>query len=188
MEYATLPKFRPFRIILPPHDFAPHDFALPKLDNLGASFTLLDTEPKLDHNRQLMRIVIYGLALAFGSVFASMESVRATPTGYTAKFTARTVLTLFAGAAIMLPIFKVAFHSKRIALRRAALALVFVLAVASFFYPIIFLTKGTAVELLTGFATAAAALSLVAGFIWMAHRFLNADATRADADHHDPKP
>jgi hypothetical protein len=164
-----------------PNHVLPLPFARSTCDNLSV-------ETKQNHDRQLMRIIVCGLALAFGSVFASMESVRATPTGYTSKFTVRTVLTLLVGAAAMLPIFKVVFHSKRAGLRRAALTLVAALAVASFFYPIVFLSKGTAAELLTGFAAAAAALSFVAGFIWMAHRFLSADANRADVRRRDDDP
>ncbi len=122
-----------------------------------------------------MRIIVYGLSLAFSVLIASSQTVRSTATGFTFRFTAGTLIAFLVGAAVVVPCFHVIFYSKRKRLRYAALAVVVAIGCGGFLYPLRFVQGEARPQIFIGLIVAACALSVVAGLMFVVSRFLSRD-------------
>jgi peptidoglycan/LPS O-acetylase OafA/YrhL len=138
----------------------------------------LKPQPGERSDRQVMRIIVYGLSLAFSVLIASTQTVRATATGFQFQFTAGTVFAFLAGAAVVVPCFHAIFYSKRKPLRRFALVVVIAIGFGGFLYPLRFVQGEARPAIFIGLIVAACALSMVAALMFAASRFLSQDEQR----------
>lgn len=123
------------------------------------------------NDRLLNYIIVYGFSAAFGLVIASLQALQPTPTGFTIELSWWTLLTMVAGAAIMLPFFRIIVHSRRKYLRRCALTVVVLVGLIAFFYPMRVVPPDKMRPVFTGLAVAVVALSIMAGLLFSLHRF-----------------
>jgi hypothetical protein len=135
-----------------------------------------------DNERQILWIMVYGLSLAFGGIFASLETVRSTPRGVTSEISWRTFLVLLLGTGLMVPCFKVVFYSQKKKLRRIALLAIVLVGAAGFLYPLRFIPSGDRREIFIGLITAVTALSAIAGFFWLMKSFFEKEQKTPGAD------
>ncbi len=127
------------------------------------------------NERLLNHIIVYGFSSAFGLVIASLQALKPTPTGFAIQLTWWTLFAFLAGAALMLPCFHVIVYSGRKYLRRAALAVVILVGLVSFFYPMRVVPQEKMSAVFTGLAVAVVALSVMAGLLLLLHRFFEQD-------------
>jgi hypothetical protein len=120
---------------------------------------------------RLSRIIVYGFSFSFGAVFASLQALRPSSGGFSLVMSWWTVLTLLSGAAIMVPCFQIIVCSQQRRRRRAALALVTLLGVAAFFYPLRFVPHERMAAVFTGLVAAVIVLSGIAGLLLLLRRF-----------------
>jgi hypothetical protein len=134
-------------------------------------------------DRTVFRIIIGSLSLAFSVLIASLETVRPAPFGFSFRISWNTLVTLAGAAVIVVPCFRTLFLSRHASRRKAALAMVVMIGLASFLYPLRFVPSAKFGEIFIGLAIAVGALSLVGGCLLAINRFLNADqlATEAEA-------
>ena len=128
------------------------------------------------NDRLLQHIMVYGFALSFGLVAASLEALRPSSTGFALDMSWWTLLTLALSAVAMVPCFFVIVFSERKILRRFALATVVVLGVGAFFYPLRMVPQETHRAVFVGLAVAAVALSVLATLLVILYRFFEKDA------------
>ena len=122
-----------------------------------------------------MRIIVYGLSLSFSVLIASMQTVRATATGFTFDFNRGTLLAFVIGAALVVPCFQAIFYSKRVGLRRVALVVVIAIGLAGFIYPLRFVQGEARPAIFIGLTVAVCALSIVGVLMLLVSRFLARD-------------
>jgi hypothetical protein len=126
-------------------------------------------------DRPVFRIIIYCLSLAFSVLIASLETVRPAQDGFAFEVSWRTAVAFLIGAAITVPCFRTMFLSPSKARRNSALALVVVIGVASFLYPLRFVPSEKFGAIFVGLSIAACALSVIGVVLFGINRFLNAD-------------
>ena len=132
-----------------------------------------------ENNDQLLSgIIVYGFSLAFGLLIASLEALRPTTIGFTIQFSWSTVVALLVGAAIMMPFFHAIVYSRRKYLRRAALAFVVVIGLGAFLYPMRVVPAEKLRAVFVGLAVAVGALSVMATFLFLLHRFFEKEERR----------
>ncbi len=127
----------------------------------------------------MLHLFIYGFALAFSAVIASLETLRLKSSGFTFEVSWRTLVVFVAGAALLVPLLKVAFDPARKRWRWLALFPLVLIGVAGFLYPLHFIPQEKVREIAVGLVCAVAALSTVGGILLLLHRALEADAKRA---------
>ena len=132
-------------------------------------------KPENKSQRTLHRIITYGLALSFTVLIASLETLRGTPTGFKFVISWRTWVALAIGAAVMVPCFQILIYSERRGLRRAAFAMVVLIGVGGFFYPLRFVPSEKMSQIFGGLGLAVIALAVVAGLLLMARRFFEGE-------------
>ena len=128
-------------------------------------------------DRPVFRIIIYSLSLAFSVLIASLETVRPTGGnfGFYFEVSWKTALTFLAGAAITVPCFRTIFLSPHKVRRNIALAVVVVIGLVSFLYPLRFVPSDKFGAIFTGLGIAVTVLSLIGAVLFTINRFLNAD-------------
>lgn len=127
------------------------------------------------NDRLLNRIIICGFSGAFGLVIASLQALRPTPSGFAIELSAWTLLALLIGAVVMAPCFYMIIYSQRRNLRRAALALVVLVGLGAFFYPMRVVPSEKFHAIFTGLAVAGGALSVLAVLLLVLRRFFERD-------------
>jgi hypothetical protein len=115
--------------------------------------------------------MIYGFSFAFGLVIASLQALRRTSSGFAIELTWWSLVAFLLGSAITLPCFRIIILSERKNLRRASLALVALLGLGAFFYPLRVVPKEKFRPVFIGLAVAVAALSVLATLLLKLHRF-----------------
>ena len=134
-------------------------------------------------DRTVFRIIIGCLSLAFSVLVASLETVRPAPFGFSFHVSWNTLLTLGVAAVIVVPCFRTLFLSRHASRRKAALAIVVMIGLASFLYPLRFVPTTKFGDIFIGLAIAVGALSMIGRCLFAINQFLNADqrATEAEA-------
>jgi hypothetical protein len=123
--------------------------------------------------RLLNRIIVYGFSLAFGLVVASSQALRPAPSGFAIVLSWLTLLAMGIGAAATFPCFLIIVYSKRKNLRRTALALVCLLGLSAFFYPMRVVPRENFGPVFTGLAVAVVALSILGAALLLLSRFFD---------------
>lgn len=132
-------------------------------------------------DRPVFRIIVYCLSLAFSVLVASLETVRHGDAGFAFHISWRTLFVLLVSASFFVVCFKAIFHSTRRKLRRAALAVVSMIGLGAFLYPLRFVPLEKFGDIFFGLAIAASLVSAIAAALYGVNRFLNADAEAMDA-------
>jgi hypothetical protein len=122
-------------------------------------------------DKLLPQIMVYGFALSFGLVAASMEALHRGPGGFSVRISWWTLLAFAVGAVAMVPCFHVIVFSERKPLRRAALTVVTVLGLGAFFYPLRMVPDEKFSGIFEGLAVAFFALSVLATLLFILYRF-----------------
>ena len=116
--------------------------------------------------------MVCGLTLGFSAVVATLETLRLQPSGFAFEVTWRTFVALLVAGLVVLPCFRVIFHSQHKAPRRVALATVILIGVGAFFYPLRFVPREKLGDILAGLGFAAIALAATGGcLLWVRHFF-----------------
>jgi hypothetical protein len=76
---------------------------------------------------------------------------------------------------VTIPCFQILIYSERRGLRRAAFAIVVLIGVGGFFYPLRFVPSEKMSQIFGGLGLAVIALSVVAGLLLMARRFFEGE-------------
>jgi hypothetical protein len=129
------------------------------------------------NDRLLDRIMIYGFSFAFGLVIASLQALRPTPAGFAIELSWWSLVALVIGSGITLPCFQIIVRSERRNLRRAALAVVVLLGLGAFFYPMRIVPQEKLRAVFTGLAVAAGALSVLAAMLLVLHHYFESEDT-----------
>ena len=130
--------------------------------------------------RDMLKIIVYGMALGFAGMIASLETVRSTATRYSIDFSWRTLGVFAVAFCLSVPCFRVIFQGKRGKMRTAAIVAVVLAGFGSFLYPLRFLSHEKLLEVLTGLGFAAIGLCIIGGFLSFIARCLEADSKRAN--------
>jgi hypothetical protein len=138
-------------------------------------------------DRPVFRIIIYCLSLAFSGLIASLETLRPTTSGFSFHLSWRTLLTFLIGVAIFVPCFKTIFLSPNKRGRVAGLALVVVVGLVSFLFPLRFVPTEEFGALFTGLSIAVCFVSTIGGILFVISRFLNADERQTELEAQAPK-
>lgn|SRR5688572_27455736 len=139
-------------------------------------------------DRPVFRIIVYCLSLAFSVLIASLETIRPATSAFTFEFSWRTLLTFLIGAAIVVPCFRTIFLSPHIRRRIVALAMVVMIGLSAFLYPLRFVPAHKYAAIFTGLAIAVATVTLVGGILFTINRFLNADELATQSEKHAALP
>jgi hypothetical protein len=131
------------------------------------------------NDRLLNRIIAYGLSLSFSVLLASLEALRATNSGFTFEVTWRTLVALVLAAAVVAPCFQIIVYSQNKGARRAALIVVVLIGIGSFFYPLRFVPREKMGAIFTGLGLAVVALSSVGGFLLLVRRFFEGGSDKS---------
>jgi hypothetical protein len=123
----------------------------------------------------LSRIMVICLSLAFTVLIGTMEALRVTDNGFIFAFTWRTALALVLGAAVVIPCFYTLVYSGTKTTRTIAKTIIVAIGVCGFFYPLRFVPHQQMRAIFAGLALAICALSLVAIFLYLLHRFLSTE-------------
>lgn len=136
------------------------------------------------NERDIRRIMVIGTAIGVGCMAASLESLRASPSGFSFQITIRTFVAFVLAAALMIPFWRIAFEivsGKQVRSRHIwAALLILVLGIAAFLYPLRFVPANVRPDLFTGLILAIFALSVLAFILVRIVKFLNADDARHD--------
>jgi hypothetical protein len=124
-----------------------------------------------ENDRLLNNIIVFGFSMAYGLVVASLQALRRTPTGFAIELSGWTVVALLLGSTVMVPFFHLIVYSQRRILRRAALALVVLVGLGAFFYPMRVVPREKFRAVFIGLAVAAGALSVLAVLLLVLRRF-----------------
>jgi Na+-transporting NADH:ubiquinone oxidoreductase subunit NqrB len=127
------------------------------------------------NDRLLNGIIVYGFACAFGLVIASSQALQPTTAGFSIELSWKTLLALAIGAVLMVPFFHVIVYSPRKSFRRGALALVVLVGLGAFFYPMRVVPREKLLPIFTGLAVAIFALSVLAGLLVILSRFFESE-------------
>lgn len=120
----------------------------------------------------LSRIMVVALTMAFSVLIGSLEALRVSPAGFTFAITWRTFLALALGIAVVGPCFYTLVYAGPKFTRRIAVVVIVCIGITGFFYPLRFVPREKMGQILGGLAMAFCALGIVAGFIYLLHRFL----------------
>jgi hypothetical protein len=127
----------------------------------------------------LLRVIIWGTALAGGAMVASLQALQAGPNGFYFEISWATALAFAAGAAAVLAGWRILLQdapTPRGRLLRAGVKWVLLLsAAAAFLYPLRFVPRAKLPEIATGLGLAALVLSIVGWLLWTIRRFLEKD-------------
>ena len=126
-------------------------------------------------DRLLNQIIVYGFALSFGLVVASLQALGPGPAGFTLSFSWGTLVAFVLGTAVMVPCFRMIVYSERRRVRRAALAIVVVVGLISFFYPMRLVPIEKFRPIFIGLSAAVAALSVLATMLVLLYRFFESE-------------
>ncbi|MDB6058826.1 MAG: hypothetical protein JWO95_2670 [Verrucomicrobiales bacterium] len=121
----------------------------------------------------LSRIMVICLTLGFTVLIASMEALRVTQSGFAFAVTWRTAAALAIGAMIVGPCFYILVYSGPRLGRKIATFVIIAIGVTGFFYPLRFVPREKMSSIFGGLALAIGALSMVAAFVYLLHRFLS---------------
>jgi hypothetical protein len=138
-------------------------------------------QTEADRQQLLYRVVTGSTALGFGCMFASLEALRPSPTGFSFEFSLRTVIAFVCGGAWVFPFWRFLFKNSQVSGRKltiiwvGGLVALAVLGIGAFLYPLRFVPKERLPEIRTGLITAFFALSGVVGLLWGAKRFMDSD-------------
>jgi hypothetical protein len=119
----------------------------------------------------LPQIIVYGFALSFGLVVASLEAMHLNAGGFALRISWWTLLAFAVGAVATVPCFHVIVFSERKPLRRVALTAVTVLGLGAFFYPMRMVPDEKFRSIFEGLAVAVCALSFLATLLFILYRF-----------------
>ena len=119
----------------------------------------------------LPQIIVYGFALSFGLITASLQALHPRAGGFMLVFSWWTLLAFVAGAVAMVPCFHVIVFSERKPLRRAALTAVTLVGLGAFFYPLRMVPDEKYGAIFQGLAVAVFALSILAALLFILYRF-----------------
>jgi len=122
--------------------------------------------------------MVYGFSLAFGLVVASLQALRPTPTGFSIELSWWSLVAFVIGTVLTLPCFLIIVRSERRRLRRCALAVIVLLGLGSFFYPMRIVPHERVRAVFVGLAVAAMALSMVGGLLVLLYRFFEKEEKR----------
>jgi hypothetical protein len=134
-----------------------------------------------DHQRRLYPVVTYSTALAFGCMIASLEALRPSGTGFSFEVSFKTLIAFVLGGAIALPFWRLILNGSNWSRRKITLvggglvAVLILLGVGAFLYPLRFVPKSQLPEIRTGLVTAVCALSGVGCLLWGVKRFVDSD-------------
>jgi len=141
------------------------------------------------NERDVMRIMISGTAVAFGFLAASLQALRPNPAGFTFQVSLLTFLAFAVGVGIVFVFWKIILNrsggARQKSLRFWAELLLLFLGMGAFLYPLRFVPAEKLPEMLTGLITAACALSLMACLLVMMGRFLESDDRENQLSSHD---
>jgi hypothetical protein len=129
-----------------------------------------------ENTRLLNRIIVSGLSLAFSTLIASLQTLRPASSGFAFEFSWWTLLAFIAGAIAVVPCFLTIVYSPRKTRRTIALAIIILIGICSFLYPLRFVPKEKFSAIFSGLALAALALAIVAAFLLLVRRFFEKDS------------
>jgi hypothetical protein len=141
------------------------------------------------NQRRLYPVVTYSSALAFGTMIASLEALRMGAAGITFQLTYRTFIAFVLGGAIVVPFWRLIFHGSSLSRRKltllwiAVVAVLVLLGIGAFLYPLRYVPREKLQEITTGLVTAVCALSGVAFLLWGVKRFVDSDQKQEDLIH-----
>jgi hypothetical protein len=133
------------------------------------------------NQRRLYPVFTISTALAFGCMVATLEALRPDATGFSFDPSYKTVIAFIAGAAVVFPIWRVVLNGTRLGKRNIRfvigieIALLVLLGVGAFLYPLRFVPREKWPEIRTGLLTAIVALSCVGGLLIGVKRLLDPD-------------
>lgn len=139
--------------------------------------TFMQTETK--NERDVLRIIIWGTAVAFGFLAASLQALRSNPAGFTFQVSVLTFFAFAVGVGIVLGFWKIILNRSGGARQKSrrfwAELLLLLFGMAAFLYPLRFVPADKLPEMITGLIIAVFALSLVGCLLVMVGRFLESD-------------
>ena len=146
---------------------------------------------KTDQNFRF--IIVYSTAVAFGFMIATIEALGVNTSGFSFHPTWHTLVAFGFGALLPWLAWRLVFAStpanrrSRMAIFAAVLGL---LGLLGFFYPMRYVASEKMADLMIGFALAVGALSIAGGLVWLVKRYLEADERRGEIAERrgDPKP
>ncbi len=131
------------------------------------------------NERDVMRIMIWGTAIAFGFLAASLQALRPNTSGFTFQVSVLTLLAFTVGVGIVIVFWKIILNRSggaRQKSRRIMAELVLLLVgMGAFLYPLRFVPTEKLPDMLTGLITAVCALSLLGCLLVMMGKFLESD-------------
>ena len=133
-------------------------------------------------DRPVFAIIIYSFAFSFAAMVASLEMLRRTASGYSFHPSWRTAVIFALGGTVFIPCFKAIFLARGKIRRFAALALLALIGLGSFLYPLRFVPVEKFGDIFTGLAFAAFFLSGIGGMLYGVHRFCRADERQAEEE------
>ena len=131
--------------------------------------------------RRLYPVFTFSTALAFGSMFATLEALRPDAAGFSFEPSYKTLIAFVAGGTIAFPLWRLILNGTRLGQRNLNLAtggmivLLLILGVGAFLYPLRFVPRDKWPEIRTGLLTAVCALSGVVCLLWGVKRFVDSD-------------
>ena len=120
------------------------------------------------------------IALAFGVLFATIESARQSPSGFVFQTGGGTWLAFAVGAVLGAIVWKIVSSTSvaRVgSVMRATLVLLLLGGLATFLYPLRFLKPQTLIDVSHGLVTGVVAVGFLAYMLWRIKRALDRDAT-----------
>lgn len=139
----------------------------------------MGTDSKMQ--RGLYKILTYSTAVAFGTMIASIEAIRMSPTGFTFEISFWTVIAFLLGGAVAFPFWKFIFNATNLSPKQLKwvwsgfLAIMIVLGVGSFLYPLRYVPREKLHDIAVGLAGALLVLSLIGFVVWRIKHFLDWD-------------
>lgn len=141
------------------------------------------------NERDVLRIMIWGSAVAFGFLAAALQALRPRPAGFTFELSALTCLAFILGTAVGVVFWKIilsrAGGARQRQVRFVIELVLLLLGAAAFLYPLRFVPTEKLPEMFIGLVTAAVALSILAGLLIMMGRFLESDDKKNRVDYPD---
>jgi uncharacterized membrane-anchored protein len=131
-------------------------------------------------NKDLLRVMIFGSALTWGGILASLQALTPAGSGFSFKISRLTFAAFIAGTAAVYLFWRVLLQNEAGAHYKLwtwiAKALLVLSGIGAFLYPLRFVPKAKLPEISIGLASAAVALSIIGLLLLGIRRFLNADA------------
>ncbi len=131
------------------------------------------------NEREIFLIMKLGTAIGFGCAAASLQALRASPTGFSFHVSYLTLVAFLVGAAAVFACWKIILNrsasSRQKTLRLGVGWLLLLLGVGAFLYPLRFVPREKFPDLFVGLVAAVCALSIGASILLLISRFLEAD-------------